>query len=58
MECPNKNKECIKHTPKAHGPTCPKSGTMACKNWYCNRECWSKEDMELLGRCLDNYSSA
>ena len=52
--CPNKNKECISHTPEVHG-TCTMSGANRCRDYIHNKTCWSKRDLELLNKVLDNY---
>jgi len=49
------NKECVKHTPETHLPTCPKSGKNKCKDYLHIKECWTKEEWELLKKCLSNY---
>lgn len=55
MFCPKNNKECVKHTEITHNFNCIKSGSNACKSYICLKQCWSKKDMELLGKVLDHY---
>ena len=57
MECPLKNKDCIKHTPASHIPSCGKSGSLACKDVLHNRLCWTKEENELLIKVLEQYET-
>ena len=50
-ECPNS--ECIRHTEVMHGPSCPKSGSAACRNWLCLHQCWTAYDVKVLNEMLD-----
>ena len=53
MECPLKNKDCIKHTPASHIPSCGKSCSLACKDVLHNRTCWNQKELDLLASVLE-----
>ena len=52
--CPLQNPECVSHTLEVHNG-CSLNGKNRCQDWLHNRKCWTKEDIELLHKTLDNY---
>ena len=43
-------------TPVVHNPPiCQTSGANACKDFIHLKTCWSKDDLDLMGRILQNY---
>lgn len=55
MVCPYKNPECVKHTPVQHAPSCSKSGPNRCQDILHNKECWTADDLRIMGVILNNY---
>lgn len=46
-----KNKDCVKHMPVMHG----RESKDGCHDYLHNKTCFSKDDLELLSRVLENY---
>ena len=46
---------CVKHMPIVHNPGCSTSGTNKCQDVLHNKMCHTKDDLELLVKCFDNY---
>jgi hypothetical protein len=46
------NKDCVRHTPIVHNGTCATSGGDKCKDSLHLKECWTKEDIGLMGMIL------
>jgi len=42
-------------TPEMHTPTCPKSGKEVCRDVLHRKTDWTREDLNLLSKILDNY---
>lgn len=55
MICPLNKPECVKHTIKAHNAGCPGKDGNKCQDVIHTKTCWSKQDLELLEKILDNY---
>ena len=45
----------ILQTPVVHNPTCPTSGAYTCQDYMHRKENWTREDLNLLIKILDNY---
>ena len=57
MEQECKNKDCVRHMPVVHGGSCILTGKNKCQDFLHGKECFTKEDLELLSNVLENYAS-